>query len=108
MMLGIGGIGAAISSGAPLRVFRSVEDFIRHGGECGQSHPSANSGHGTVSSPFTPAVVVIDLPSAARELIAVLELVADDPDFALEPDAAIRAAMPRPPAIMVPRKAMAA
>ena len=68
----------------------------------------AASGHGTVSSPFAPAVVVIDLARAARELMAVSELVADDPDFALELDAAIRAAMPRPPAIMIPKEALAA
>ncbi|MBF0561747.1 MAG: hypothetical protein HQL37_06930 [Alphaproteobacteria bacterium] len=94
-VIGIGGVEVASDTfmPPPLRLFRSVEDLIRHGGEIGAGNRP--------DCPMDPAAVVLDLARAAWLLRDVVEIIADDLALAEDVEAALLATRPALPRLMV-------
>ena len=101
-LVGVGGIDASLETGAALRVFGSIEAFVKAGGEIGAGAEAVSCGVHGQHRPIRPACVVLNLKAAAPTLRGIREIVADSLEHGEAIEAALLAARPALPTINLP------
>ena len=101
-LVGVGGIDASLETGAALRVFGSIEAFVKAGGEISAGAKAISCGVHGQHRPIRPAAVILDLKAAAPTLRGIREIVADSLEHGEAIEAALLAARPALPTINLP------